>query len=433
MLALVDCNNFYVSCERVFNPKLENRPVVVLSNNDGCIVARSEEAKALGIPMGAPLFQYKEFLDKNNVIALSSNYTLYGDMSERVMNTLAQFTPSIEIYSIDEAFLDLSKLANIGTDSHKLFDYGMKIKQTVYKWTGIPVSIGISHTKVLSKVASKIAKKNKGVCVLNSQEEIKEALANFDIEDIWGIGRAYTNFLRKNKINTAYEFASAPDHWIQKHLTIVGLRIAKELRGEKCIDIEDQPVPRKSVGSQKSFGELQTDFFVLFNALSSYIDECSRKLRSQKSVANIMGVFVATNPFNPNEPQYFQSKFVRLPVPSNFTGELIRYGYSLLKEIFREGYKYKRVGVIFSGLSSQDSFQYNLFDRLNREKVFRLMEIYDSINKKYGKGTLRFSAQGTNKVWKMKQEHLSEHFTTEWEEILTINLDHFSKNSSVNL
>lgn len=426
MIALVDCNNFYVSCERVFNPKLEKVPVVVLSNNDGCIVARSEEAKALGIPMGAPLFQYKDFLEKHNVVALSSNYTLYGDMSERVMNTLSMFTPNIEIYSIDEAFLDLSRLANIGNNSLKLLDYGSLIRSTVLKWTGIPVSIGISHTKVLAKVASKLAKKRDGVCVLNSPEEINNALSNFDVEDIWGIGHAYAKFLRKNKINTAYELANAPDHWIQKNLTIVGLRIVKELRGEKCIDIEYQPIPRKSVGSQKSFGELQTDFFVLYNALSCYIDECARKLRNQKSYANIMGVFVATNPFNPNEPQYFRSKFIRLPVPTNFTGELIRYGYALLREIFKEGFKYKRVGVIFAGLSPEGSLQYNLFDRINRDKVSRIMEVYDKLNRKYGKGILKFSAQGIDKPWRMKQEHLSEHFTTEWENILTIDLDKFS-------
>lgn len=426
MIALADCNNFYVSCERVFNPKLENRPVVVLSNNDGCIVARSEEAKALGIPMGAPLFKFKEFLEKNNVIALSSNYTLYGDMSERVMNTLATFTPSIEIYSIDEAFLDFSRLAWVGNDSKKLYDYGMNVRTTVLKWTGIPVSLGIAPTKVLAKVASKKAKKSSGVCVLNTKEEIKEALSTFDIEDIWGIGRAYTNFLRKHKINTALELANAPDDWVKKHLTIVGLRIVKELRGEKCLDIDEEPAPRKSIGSQKSFGEPQTDFFVLFNALSSYIDECARKLRKQRSVANIMGVFVATNPFNLKEPQYFRSKFIRLPVPTNFTGELIKYGYALLKDIYREGYRYKRVGILFAGLNSEDSFQFNLFDKLNREKVFKLMEVYDKLNKKYGKGIIKFSAQGVQKEWKMKQEHLSEHFTTSWDDILTINLDNHS-------
>ncbi len=423
MIALVDCNNFYVSCERVFNPKLEKQPVVVLSNNDGCIVARSEEAKALGIPMGAPLFQFRELLKKNKVVTLSSNYTLYGDMSERVMNTLTQFSPNIEVYSIDEAFLDFSNLADIGNDSEKLFKYGMEIRNTILKWTGIPISIGISHTKVLSKVASKLAKKGKGVCVLNSQQEINAALSNFDVEDVWGIGRTYSKFLKKHNIKTAYELANAPEHWVQKHLTIVGLRLVKELQGIKCIDIDYQPIPRKSVGSQKSFGELQTDFSVLFNALSSYIDECAKKLRNQQSLANIMGVFVATNPFNTNELQYFRSKFIRLPVPTNFTGELIKYGFYILKEIFREGYKYKRVGILFSGLISEKSFQYNLFDKLNRDKIVRLMEVYDTLNRKYGKGTLKFSAQGVNKPWKMKQEHLSEHFTTEWENILTINLD----------
>lgn len=423
MIALVDCNNFYVSCERVFNPKLEKRPVVVLSNNDGCIVARSEEAKALGIPMGAPLFQFKDFLEKNNVIALSSNYTLYGDMSERVMNTLAMFTQSIEIYSIDEAFLDLSCLAFVGNEAQKLYDYGMKIRSTVLKWIGIPVSIGIAPTKVLSKIASKKAKKGQGVCVLSSPDLIQDALSNFDVEDIWGIGKAYAKFLKKHNINTALELANAPEQWIKRHLTIVGLRIVKELRGEKCIGVEEEPMPRKSVCSQKSFGEPQTEFFVLFNALSSYIDECTRKLRNQGSLASIMGVWIATNPFNFSEPQYFQSKFINLPVPTNFTAELIRYGYALLKEIYREGYRYKRVGVLFSGLTPDNTLQYNLFDKLQRDKLQRLMDAYDSINRKYGKGTVKFSSQGIGYEWRMKQEHLTEHFTTSWENILCIQLD----------
>jgi len=422
MIALIDCNNFYVSCERVFNPKLEKRPVVVLSNNDGCIVARSEEAKSLGIPMGAPLFQYKDFLDKHNVVALSSNYTLYGDMSERVMNTLGDFTPNIEIYSIDEAFLDLSNLAFIGNNPEKLFEYGMQIRAKVLKWTGIPVSIGIAPTKVLSKVASKKAKKSGGVWVIASPKDRVEVLSDFPVEDLWGIGRAYSNFLKKHKINTALELARMPESWVRKRLTVLGVRIVKELNGEKCLDIE-QPIPRKSIGSQKSFGEPQTDFFVLFNALASYIDECAAKLRNQGSVANIIGVFVATNPFNRNEPQYFKSRFVKLPVPTNFTGELIRFGYILLKDIFKEGYRYKRVGVLLTGLDKIDKLQYNLFDKLNRDKAIRLMEAYDSIRQKYGKDILKFSAQGIEKEWKMKQEHLSEKYTTDWEGLLTINLE----------
>lgn len=428
MIALVDCNNFYVSCERVFNPKLEKRPVVVLSNNDGCIVARSEEAKALGIPMGAPLFQYKDFLDKHNVIALSSNYTLYGDMSERVMNTLAEFTPNIEIYSIDEAFLDLSNIAFVSKNPDRLFEYGVEIRSKVLKWTGIPVSIGIAPTKVLAKVASKKAKKSNGVWVIVSEEDRVNALSDFPVEDLWGIGRAYSNFLKRRKINTALELSRMPESWVRKHLTVQGVRIVKELNGEKCLDIE-QPIPRKSVGSQKSFGEPQTDFFVLFNALASYIDECAVKLRNQNSVANILGIFVATNPFNKSEPQYFKSRFIRLPVPTNFTGELIRFGYIILKDIFKEGYRYKRVGVLLTGLDSVNKLQYNLFDKLNREKAIKLMEVYDSIRKKYGKEILKFSAQGIGKEWKMKQEHLSDKFTTDWDSILTINIQSKQKHS----
>ncbi|MCX7879443.1 MAG: Y-family DNA polymerase [Ignavibacteria bacterium] len=423
MIALVDCNNFYVSCERVFNPKLVGCPVVVLSNNDGCIVARSEEAKELGIPMGAPLFQWKDFLQRNKVFVLSSNYTLYGDMSERVMNTLAMFSPDVEIYSIDEAFVGLSHLAGISSSPRSLLEYAKEIRSTILKWTGIPVSIGIAQTKVLAKVAGKKAKKAGGVYGLFTKEEIENTLATFDVEDIWGIGRAYTKFLRKHNINTALELARAKDSWVKKNLTVVGLRIVEELRGKKCIGLELLPAPRKSVGSQKSFGEPQTEFAPMFNALACYIDECAIKLRRERNVASVMGVYVATNPFNPKEPQYFQSKFVRLPVPSNFTGELIKYGYNLLRDIFREGYRYKRVGVIFSGLVREEKFQYNLFDGLDRPKVFKLMEVYDQLNKKYGKGIIKFSAQGVEREWKMKQENLTEHFTTSWNELLTINID----------
>lgn len=423
MIALIDCNNFYVSCERVFNPKLENRAVVVLSNNDGCIIARSEEAKELAIPMGAPLFQYKKFLEKNNVIICSSNYALYGDLSERVMNTLSRFTPDIEIYSIDEAFLDLSFLPSVSASKDKLIDFAKNVRGTVLKWTGIPVSIGIGPTKVLAKIASKIAKKNGFVNVLFSREDIDIALKEFDVEDLWGIGKAYSKFLKKHNFFNAYSLARANDNWIKKHLTIMGLRIVEELRGKRCIDVEIQPIPKKSIGSAKSFGETQTEFFSIYNALSTYIDECSRKLRSQKSLANILGVYLQTHPFCTNEPQYFNSKFIKLPVPTNFTNELIHYAYLLLKEIFRDGYRYKRVGVLLSGFVKEDELQLNLFDKLNREKLGKLILAYDEINRKYGKGTIKFSSQGTDKKWKMRQENLSQTFTTNWDGLLTVNID----------
>ncbi len=423
MIALVDCNNFYVSCERVFNPKLEKKPVVVLSNNDGCIVARSEEAKELGIPMGAPLFEWKEFIEKHKVEVFSSNYTLYGDLSERVMNTLSQFSPDIEIYSIDEAFIDLSYLSYVTNSKEKLFEYGTKIRNTVKKWTGIPVSVGIAPTKVLSKVAAKKAKKSSGVFILVSGKDIEEALSNFDVEDIWGIGRAYSRFLKRNGINTALQLAKANDQWVLKNLTIVGLRIVQELRGTKCLDVEIQPIPNKAIGSAKSFGEPLTSFQHIFNALASYIDECARKLRAQNSLANIIGVGLATNPFNKNEPQYFNSRFTRLHVPTCFTNELITYGYHLLKDIYREGFRYKRVSVLLTGLIPNTSIQTSLFDKLDRAKLQRLTEVYDLLNKKFGKGIIKFASQGTKRTWKMKQEHLTPHYTTSWDDLLTINLD----------
>lgn len=422
MVALIDCNNFYVSCERVFNPKLENRPVVVLSNNDGCIIARSEEAKTLGIPMGAPYFQYQKFLEKNNVAVLSSNYTLYGDMSERVMNTLAQFTPDIEIYSIDEAFLDLSYLPSIIKTKENLTDFGRKIRETVLKWTGIPISVGVSSTKVLAKVAAKKAKKNGYVWVLFSKYDIDSALRDFDVEDLWGIGKAYSKFLKRNKINSALELTKIKDSWIRKHLTIVGLRIVEELRGHRCLDVEIQPILKKSIGSAKSFGEPQTEFEPIYNALAWYVDECSRKLRNQNSLANIIGVYIQTNNFRPDEPQYFNSKFLRLPVPTNFTNELINYSYLLLKKIYRKGYKYKRVGVILSGFVDEKEVQLNLFDKLERNKIRQMISAYDEINHKFGKGIIKFSAQGTRKEWKMRQENLSEPFTTDWNKLLTIDI-----------
>lgn len=424
MIALVDCNNFYVSCERVFNPRLEGRPVVVLSNNDGCIIARSEEAKQLGIPMGAPLFQYREFLEKNNVVVCSSNYTLYGDLSQRVMNTLSHFTPDIEIYSIDEAFLDLSYLPSITSSKENLTNFARRVHETVLKWTGISVSIGIGATKVLAKVAAKKAKKNGYVWVLYSKEDIDFTLEDFDIEDLWGIGRAYSNFLKRHNIKFAADLVKANDYWIKKHLTIVGLRILEELRGKKCFDVEIQPIPKKSIGSAKSFGEPQTDFQPIYNALASYVDECSRKLRNQRSLANILGVYLQTNPFCSNEPQYFNSKFIRLPVPTNFTNELIYYAYLLLKDIYRKGYRYKRVGVLLSGFVDEDKLQFSLFDKLDRGKLNRMIRAYDIINRKFGKGVIKFSAQGTQKGWKMRQENLSKTFTTNWDSLLTIDVSH---------
>ena len=419
LFALVDCNNFYVSCERVFNPRLHNKPVVVLSNNDGCVIARSNESKALGIPMGAPCFQYKNVFEQHNIILLSSNYTLYGQMSQRVMQTIEMFANELEVYSIDEAFLALVNSPSISREV-------MAIKETVYQWTGIPVSIGVSTTKTLAKVANRYAKKHRpkqGVFIMDKASSQEEVLRSFPVEDIWGIGSQISSLLYKNGIRTAWELASIDDQWIKKKLSVTCLRTVWELRGISCLSLEEAPPPKKSIVCSKSFGEEIYDEVELSEALSSYVASAAEKLRNQRGVATFLSVFINTNRFD-TEHSYANSIHITLPVASDYTPHLIANAKCGLNKIFRNGFAYKKVGIMLGGIVSKRVLQHDLFaeNKGSGPKQNTLMQLIDRMNNKYGRDTLKFGSQGTSQRWKMKQKNCTKRFTTSWDDLLVIEL-----------
>lgn len=418
MYALVDCNNFYASCERVFNPSLNGIPVVVLSNNDGCVIARSNEAKAIGIPMGAPAFKMKEFLNQHHVEVFSSNYALYGDMSQRVMNTLADFTPDIEIYSIDEAFLGLH-----GFQEFNLDDYALKIKKTVHKNTGIPVSVGIAPTKTLAKVANKLGKKNSknpGVYVISNDEERINALAQLPMEDVWGIGRQYSKFLAQYNIRTALDFANASPEWIKKNMTVMGLRTLKELRGEPCIELEQIPPAKQNICVSRSFGDMQTEYQQVAEAVSNYAMRVAEKLRKQNSCANTLLVFIHSNPHRQDLMQYAKSISLQLPVATNSSMEIVSMALHGLSRIFKQGIHYKKAGVIISGIVPENNVQASLFDQVDRNKHKLALAALDKVNNRYGKDAIKLASQGYEKRWKLRQEKLSPNYTTRWEDIMVV-------------
>lgn len=414
MFGLMDCNNFYASCERVFNPDLNGRPVVVLSNNDGCVIARSNEAKALGIKMGAPTYQIKELVSTHNVAVFSSNYTLYGDMSGRVMTILAEQVPEIEVYSIDEAFVNLSGIKSL----QKL---GTSIVTKITKGTGIPVSLGIAPTKTLAKMANKFAKKYpayKRVCIIDTEEKRIKALKLFQIGDVWGIGRRLASKLEKQGIETAYDFTQLSCSWVRKNMSVVGERTWKELQGESCINMEDVAPAKKQICTSRSFGKMITDFDTLSEAVSTYASTCASKLREQRSYAASLMVFIHTNNFREELPQYWKNIVVKLPVPTADTAEIAKYALVGLKSIFMEGYQYKKAGVIIMEIT--EGAQLSLFDNIDRKKRDRLMEAIDEINGEHS-NKVKLAVQGTGMEWKLKQELLSKHYTTDINEIMTIN------------
>ncbi|MFO7890408.1 MAG: Y-family DNA polymerase [bacterium] len=415
IFALVDCNNFYVSCERVFNPCLENHPTVVLSNNDGCVVARSEEVKKLGIAMGMPLFKCRDVIKKYDIAVRSSNYALYGDMSRRVMQTLEQFTDRIEIYSIDEAFLRLDNLPI--TDYHK---YAEKVKRTVFKWTGVPVSIGIAETKTLAKIANRVAKKEKaqrGVMNIVRHPDIDRILESIEIGKVWGVGRQYARMLRRNGINNAKQFKYADRKWIKGNMTVVGERLLLELGGEPVITLEQAPPPKKAICTSKSFGRPVEQKSEMHAAVTEYAARSAEKARKQGSAASMVMVFMTTNPFK-KEPQYANYKQMRLPGPSNNTMEIVKVASSLGDQIFREGYKYKKCGVLLTQLISSHTIQKNLFtDEQLTDKRNKLMQVIDSINSVWGKDKIRVASAGFTNPWAMRREMKSPEYTTCWAEI----------------
>jgi DNA polymerase V len=425
IFALVDCNNFFASCERVFNPKLEGKPVIVLSNNDGCIIARSNEAKTLGLKMGAPYFEHQEIIKKNNIHVFSTNFTLYGDISQRVMMILSNFTPELEIYSIDEAFLDLSEMPGIN-----LSDYSQKIKKTIKQWTGMPVSIGVAQTKTLAKIANHLAKKYpdySGVLDLINLPEKVKALEKVKVENIWGIGRKHSKFLMKNNIKTALQLKNTDDQWVKKHMGVVSQRIVLELRGEVCYPLDLNPADKKEICTSRSYGHPLENYEEIEQATTTYITRTAEKLRKQHSFAQTLIVFLMTNRFS-KDPQYANYKIIQLPVATNDTIELIHYTVKTLKSIFRKGYKYKKSGVIVTNLIPDNQRQIVLWDEKDREKSKELMNTIDKINKKLGRDKIGYAIQGTLRPWKMRQEKLSPCYTTKWEDILTINVKHQTSN-----
>jgi len=417
MFALVDCNNFYASCERVFRPDLIGKPIVVLSNNDGCVIARSNEAKALGIPMGAPAFMYEDFFKEHNVYVFSANFELYGDMSNRVMNILSEYSPDIEIYSIDEAFLKFE-----GFERFNLKEYALEIKSKVFKWTGIPISIGIAPTKVLAKVANQIAKKfpeeTNGVHIVDSEQKRIKALKWLSVEDVWGIGYQYSKKLKSKGVEKAYHFTQLNDDMIKKEMKIVGLRIKKELEGQSVLDLEP-PAIKKSISTTRSFETNYTELHQLIERISTFTSVAAEKLRSQNSLCKSMIVFIQTNRHREDLLQYSKSIEITLPVPTNSTIELAKYAVEGLKKIFKEGCAYKKAGVILYDFVCPNCVQSNLFENINT-KHNALMKTIDEINAKLGKQKIRLASQDLDRIWKMRQEKLSPCYTTRLSDIITI-------------
>jgi DNA polymerase V len=420
MIALVDVNNFYVSCERVFKPELRLRPVVVLSNNDGCVIARSNEAKALGITMGKPYFQIEYLIEKENFVIFSSNYTLYGDMSARVMEALQMFAPEAEVYSIDEAFLDLQLEGSEKLKFQTIAGKAQFIKQKIYQWTGLPVSIGIAPNKTLAKIANRVAKKNGlGVFELTDEHLINEVLREMPVADVWGIGYRSSLKLRALGIENAFQLKTTDRRHARKLLSVTGARIVEELGGANCLPLELAPPPKKNICCSRSFGGAVESFDELKEALESYLTTAGIKMRKGKLTAPAVTVFLSTNRFAKTE-QYSNSLTIELANATNSTRELRDWTTKALKEIFRKGYKYKKVGVILQGLQPEGAETVRLYHEKDYEKDKRLMAAMDTITQKFGKESIRFGLPGKDKSWQMKAEMKSNRYTTCLDEVLQI-------------
>ena len=417
MIALADCNNFYASCERVFRPKLNGKPVVVLSNNDGCVIARSNEAKALGIKMGEPAFKSRDIFKRNGIHVFSTNFALYGDFSNRVMSILSDSVPSIEIYSIDEAFMNFRGIP-------KKEEFGIELREKVLQWTGIPISIGIAPTKTLSKVANSIAKKQRknGVCVLMDENETLEYLKLFPVANLWGVGRRFSQMLQNNSIQNAYELTQKSDHWLQKHMSIVGLKMVKELRGEPCFDMVNGWRRKKSILTSRTFGHEIDNFKGLAQALSTYASMCAAKLRKEGSCAKTIHIMISTNPFKQHyRMNYKGSKTIILDTPTNDGLEIVSRCIDALRSIYRRDCIYKRAGVIVSDIVPQSQVQLTFFHQhADIEKRQKLMTAVDKLNDGYGRMKVRFAINGFEKKWHLRQEKLSPCYTTRISDLLRI-------------
>lgn len=417
LYALVDCNTFYVSCERVFKPELRNQPVAVMTNNDGCVCAASPRAKKAGLHIGAPIFKYQKTIKKHDIKLLSSNYSLYADMSKRVMSILKNFSPQIEIYSVDEAFLLFSNCL-----IKNWIDYGQEIKNRVYQWTGIPISIGLAPTKTLAKIANHLAKKNpeyKGVFHIKNTRAARPLLKKIKVVDIWGIGRQHYKFLNRHQIFTASDLVNQPDTWIRKNMALTTLRTVYELRGVPCLTLEDYVPPRQGILSSRSFGRPVTKLKELQQSVAYHATRVSEKLQQQKSVATYILVFIKTDRFK--KPYYSKSGTAIMPIPTNYTPDIINYAWRILNHLYKPNKIYKKVGVLLTGIMPDEIKQPNFFVGPYPFKRHQIItDTINRINKTWGQDTIKPAAMGLKQEWQMKRQELSPRYTTCWEELLEI-------------
>ena len=415
VFALIDCNAFYVSCERVFNPKLNNKPVVALSNNDGCIIARSKEAKALGIKMGVPLFKVKDIVERENVIVFSSNYTLYADMSRRVMNIISEFTPSIEVYSIDEAFIELTNM-NVDYES-----YVRQMRKVILQYTGIPVSIGVASTKTLTKVANHIAKDDEsleGVCSLIQHENLDQVLEDTNVADVWGVGRQLSKKLIANGIFNAKLLKNCEDAWVRKMMSVNGLKTVSELREISCLDLEETSATRKSCCTTRSFGKPLINLEDIEQAVTTFARRATERIRGENLIASTVSVFLRTNPFDRNR-YYSNSSTTTLSYPTYDTVQIVKTALQLTKIIFRENYKYKKAGVLLSGFYEKGTETKDLFSEA-RYRSPKLMSAVDQINERYGSDTIQIATECQMGKWKQKRKNCTQSYTTQLDNVLLI-------------
>ncbi|EGR0519017.1 translesion error-prone DNA polymerase V subunit UmuC [Vibrio cholerae] len=416
VFALVDCNNFYASCEKLFRPDLKDTPVVVLSNNDGCVVARSREAKLLGIKMGVPVFQIKAEMQRHGILAFSSNYALYADLSSRVMRTLEEMAPRVEVYSIDEAFLDLTGIES----AISLVEFGQQVRERIGHWIGITVCVGIAPTKTLAKLANHAAKKypaTQGVVDLTNPDRQRRLLALVPVDDVWGVGKRLSKRLNTLGITTALDLANASPRAIRDQFSVVLERTVRELNGESCIELEEIPPTKKQIVCSRSFGVKVTHFELLREAVCEYATRATEKLRKEQQQAKVMTVFIRTSPFKDNEPQYSNSASGELLIPSCDTRDFIELASHLIKRIWKDGFRYAKAGVMLSDFYDPGMFQPGLFDDVStRSNSQQLMSVLDSINQS-GAGKVFFAGQGTKKDWSMKREYLSPAYTTRWDQL----------------
>lgn len=417
VFALVDVNNFYVSCERVFNPKLEQVPMVVLSNNDGCAVARSAEAKALGIQMGEPWHKVKDLARRHGVLAYSSNYTLYGDMSQRAVEVLSQFSPHLEVYSVDESFLQIESVLNLYPSATEM---GQKIRQRMRQWLGLPVCVGMGPTKTLAKLANHMAKKMSqfnGVCDLHSipRTHRVELMSQIDVSEVWGVGRRIAVRLNEMGIHSVLDLRNAKPAEIRKHFNVVLERTCEELRGISCLDLEEVAPDKQQIMSSKSFGQPVLTVSELCEATSAYVERAAQKLRHQQSLASGLYVFLRTNPFDSRAAQYAANYHVSLGVPTDDTRVISDLATQVIKHLYKPGYVYKKAGVMLTGLVPRDAQQADLFtDTARLNKSTQLMKTLDAINGRFGRDSLICASSGFERGWTMKCSNRSPHYTTDW-------------------